>query len=632
MSNALTEMVSAVPQWTWDELSGAATELAVKLATTGVQQGSEAIATKVRNRWHSFKHQQAASEYRIHLLTVIGSTKVLGNPTPIEVEKIYTDVYFHEKLNAQRRFPGTLRELKAVSLESLQQHARVPAKEVAASNRNLFILGKPGAGKTTFLKYLAVQACKEGRTRTPLFISLKEWSDAAIPLIDFIERSFVICGFPEELDAKAFVETLLASGSALVLLDGLDEINEWQSKRAIAVTEISNFAKRYIKSQICMTCRLAASDYSFDRFDYVEIADFNRVQQGRFIEQWFGTESEKLKRFSKGWRSPHQRGLREIGRTPLLLALICLAYEETLEFPTRRVDLYKEAIEALLKKWDSTRNIRRDDFYKQLPVARKEHLLEQIAAHFYLDGAQIFPLDELEKETLKFLKQLADTRDATIDNARAVVNAVAAQHGLLVERVAGIYSFSHLTFQEFFTARYISQTNSEKMLRSIADKGISDQKWREVLLFTASLLPSADVLFKHLVDSLRSLRASHQGVRRLVHVLSLPLREQKDALARLERPLPLTVAEFRKVSEHVEAMWAFLENKSKSDYGQVQLRMKVARDLLSKRPAFAAELLGGYAADPDGLLSYLYGCRLLIECLEVSMTTMRESVVDSVLI
>lgn len=619
-------------QWGWDKISEKALEIAVKLATSGLQKGGEAARDSITKRWKSFKHSHASEDYKAHLLIVIGKTKILGNPKSIEVEQIYTDAYFHDKLNAQRRFPGSLKDLKGLTLESLKQSKRVSAKDVAASRNNLFILGKPGAGKTTFLKYLAVQACRGHDTRTPIFVSLKDWSDSSLTLIEFLEKSFSTCGFPETQDASVFLRALLESGQALVLLDGLDEINEWQSKRAIAIREITNFSNKHVNCQICLTCRLAASDYSFDRFDYVEIADFNRIQQKRFINQWFSCDEVKRKQFLKGWRNSRQRGLREIGRTPLLLALICLAYDETLDFPTRHVDLYKEALEALLKKWDTSRNIRRDDFYKNLPLARKEHLLEDIAARFYLDNAQVFPVEDLNAQVLTFLQKLPDTKEATVDNAASVVTAVAAQHGLLVEIITGVYAYSHLTFQEFFTARYIvSNQKSNKLLENIARKGLLDQKWREVLLFTASLLPSADELFIHLLAALNDIKANNKGVKFMLSVLELPAREQKSALNSVRTGLPLTVAEFRKVVEHIHTMWRFLEGKSRSDYSVLQARVRAAKDLVTKRPQVAAELLGGYSANPEAILSYFYGCRLIIECLEVSMTSKREDIIMEVM-
>lgn len=587
---------------------------------------------KVAKRWQTFKHVDAAAKYKEHLLKVISTTRVLGNPKPIDVRKIYTDAYFYEKLNAQRRFPGTLHELKALPLESFRQEKRVPAQDVAQTRANLFILGKPGAGKTTFLKFLAVEACHSNHSRTPIFISLKEWSDTSLSLTSFLERSFTSLGFPESQDAGIFLEALLSSGKALVLLDGLDEINEWNSKRAVAISEIANFAKRYLNCQICLTCRLAATDYSFEQFSYMEIADFNRPQQRRFIKQWFGGESGKLTAFQKGWRSSRQRSLREIGRTPLLLALICLAFEENLDFPGRTVDLYKDALEALLKKWDTSRNIRRDDFYKQLPLARKEHLLEQIAAHFYFNKAQVFSENDLIEVVLQFLRRMPDARDATRDNAESVVLAVAAQHGLLVEIISGIYGFSHLTFQEFFTARFVvSNHQSENLLTSLSDIGMADQKWREVIIFTASLLPSADELFDRMLAALMRQRDSHKGLRSLLKIIEIPFREQKGALSQIEASPPLTVAEFRQVSDHILSIWKFLEGKSKQDYGALQVRVRAAKELIERRPQFAAQLLGGYSANPEIIISYFYSCRLIIECLEVSLTSRRENIIDLVM-
>ena len=48
-----------------------------------------------------------------------------------------------------------------------------------------------------------------------------------------------------------------------------------------------------------------------------------------------------------------------------------------------------------------------------------------------------------------------------------------SHHGLLVERATDIYSFSHLTFHEYFTAKYISDHRIETKL---IDTHLSDEK------------------------------------------------------------------------------------------------------------------------------------------------------------
>ena len=43
---------------------------------------------------------------------------------------------------------------------------------------------------------------------------------------------------------------------------------------------------------------------------------------------------------------------KELASIPLLLVLLCMAFDETMEFPTNRAELYQEAIDALLNGGD----------------------------------------------------------------------------------------------------------------------------------------------------------------------------------------------------------------------------------------------------------------------------------------
>jgi predicted NACHT family NTPase len=89
-----------------------------------------------------------------------------------------------------------------------------------------------------------------------------------------------------------------------------------------------------------------------------------------------------------------------------------------------------------------------------------------------------------------------------------VLKAIEAQHGLLVERSRGIYSFSHLTFQEYFTARkVVTSVREQKSFASLQSlvSHITEKRWREVFLLAVGMLPSADCLLqlmKQQVDGL----------------------------------------------------------------------------------------------------------------------------------
>jgi predicted NACHT family NTPase len=112
----------------------------------------------------------------------------------IEVDQLYVDVWV---LN---RSPRTFLVTQSKLLETFDlRHDRLglgdrikrnPGLEVAKANPKLVILGKPGSGKTTFLKHLAVDWCK-GKFQPDLIAVLIEFRrirDEHWDLLDAIDQ------------------------------------------------------------------------------------------------------------------------------------------------------------------------------------------------------------------------------------------------------------------------------------------------------------------------------------------------------------------------------------------------------------------------------------------------------------
>ena len=187
-----------------------------------------------------------------------------------------------------------------------------------------------------------------------------------------------------------------------MLFDGLDEVNQESGQRDKQTRAMNNFVEKYDRAQCLITCRLAASDYSFQPFTYVEIADFTEAQIQTFVGNWFrnneGEKDEETRdKFLAEFAREDNKGLRDLARTPLLLTLLCLAFNETLTFPQRRVEIYEEALDALLKKWDSSRRIKRDEVYRKLSLGHKENMLARIAAETFERNEYFIPQPELER-------------------------------------------------------------------------------------------------------------------------------------------------------------------------------------------------------------------------------------------
>lgn len=314
----------------------------------------------------------------------------------------------------------------------------------------------------------------------------------------FITRQFEICDFPE---ARPFIEFILETGRAVLLFDGLDEVRREGGQRAAVITGLRDFSHKYAEAQILLTCRVAATDYLFEDFTYLEIADFNDAQMETYARKWFHRDPEKAEQFLAELGKEENRGVRDLGRSPLLLSLICLAFDETLGIPRRRVELYEEALDALLKRWDSSRKIRRDEIYEKLSLGRKRQMFARLAAKHFEKGEIFFPKMQLAEEIADYLKNLPPADAADVPDGDAVLQAVEAQHGILVTRARGICSFAHLTFQEYYTARYIAENASRGTLPGLM-RHLGDPRWNEVFLLTASLLDEAGDFFAAMQNAL----------------------------------------------------------------------------------------------------------------------------------
>jgi predicted NACHT family NTPase len=437
--------------------------------------------------------------------------KVLDMPQPIELtgeNGICISVNILEKLTKLR----TEEDLSQAMWESQglddrfglgRSMERLPGLNVVQNHPRLMVLGKPGAGKTTFLKSLAIQ-CITGEfaaDKVPFFVTLKDFAEfpESPSLVEYLARSLPKKPSSEgshQITPIENVELLLQSGRSFILLDGLDEVSREDTKRIIY--EIRSVVELFYQSSFVITCRIAAQEYVFQKFTEVEVADFDEQQIITFAENWFRAKKDFPKATIFVQKLLQNDPIRELASNPLLLTLLCLVFGEDGEFPNRRADLYESGVKILLKRWDATRGIQRRNLYEKLDIQRREDLLSYVAFQAFWRGQLILKKREIESYIACFLKNLKNFDPEMLQtDSEAVLESIQAHHGLLVQRANGFYSFSHLTLQEYFTAREISLTNQPTIqtdLFEILTRNFSNPKWREVFLLTMELLRNASDL------------------------------------------------------------------------------------------------------------------------------------------
>ena len=379
-----------------------------------------------------------------------------------------------------------------------KEQERVPGLEVLAKNTNLMVVGKPGSGKTTYLQRVVTE-CNAGNLqahRIPVLIKLRDFVEDGREVAYSLDRYLKQCWRLSDAE----IQLIFDRGRSLVLLDGLDEVTGEDGKNI--AKEIKRFARTYPQVQVIITCRTQSQESRFEKFDYMEVADFNASQVRSFSEHWFkavmGDESgglAKAREFLEQLCVEANKPILELAITPILLSLTCAVFHQTGKFYSKRSKLYEEGLELLLEQWDKSREIERDEIYRDLSLERKLELLSYLAVKkFEQEQYVLFKQVEIEGYIAEFLG--IGQRDS-----RSVLRAMEAQHGLLIERAQKVWSFSHLTFQEYFiTRQFLRKCNPSSINDSILNEltnHMQDRHWREVFLFAAAeMLPKADVLLR----------------------------------------------------------------------------------------------------------------------------------------
>jgi predicted NACHT family NTPase len=258
-----------------------------------------------------------------------GQMRVLDMTRPIDLDTIYTDVNVLQDITGRRRV-GLAELLQRCSLEEFDRlgfaHAwaeRRSGLEAVEEFDKLMLLGKPGAGKTTFLKRLAT-LCNQGefqKHRVPIFITLKDFGDSAEKpgLLPYISQWLREVGVQE----SQAIEQILGQGRGLLLLDGLDEVSERTTQQVLQ--EIDSFSNRFSQNAFVVSCRIAAKEFTFQQFTDVEVADFNDEQIANFASRWFQAKQlpEKTELFWEELKE-HSR-IKELATNPLWICqIVCV--------------------------------------------------------------------------------------------------------------------------------------------------------------------------------------------------------------------------------------------------------------------------------------------------------------------
>jgi len=435
----------------------------------------------------------ASGEYVRNFNKRHGTLKVLGMTQPVDLEDVYTAVQFLDEqgvriYESMQALEEGFREAKSRSFQDKDCQKQVGIK-VANETQYLMVLGQPGAGKSTFLKKMGQEALKGKKGEfqhkcIPVFIELKEFTTDDIDIKKAISKDFDICGFP---DADKFLDKALEQGKLLILLDGLDEVPTNNQDKVIG--QIQNFVDQHDQNRFICSCRTAVYRHNFRRFNDVVMADFDDNQIQSFIYNWFQSDLDynagTAERCWELLQKEENKAAKELAQTPLLLTFLCLVYNRSQDLPKNRAVLYKDALNILLKEWVAEKRVRQDVLYQDFSIELEQIMLSEIAYTGFEADRLFFSGREVVEQIKTFLARNLNA-PRHLDGEKTL-DTIAMQQGVLVERATDVYSFSHLTLQEYLTAQYIADNNE---IEQLVNEHLTDQRWREVFMLVAGLVRS----------------------------------------------------------------------------------------------------------------------------------------------
>lgn len=458
-----------------------------------------------------------------------------GKLVNIELEQIYITLRTTQQRSIQAEeewlaeeshlAPGEMR--KNMGWQATPETVNVKVEQALAAHNHIVVLGDPGSGKTTLLRYLALLYGRDLAEGTkiihkklkldesghlPVLLPLRQMgqflkvhrkendgTEGHALLLIFLLQSLK----NHQVDLPAdFFDSYLRDGKAVILLDGMDEVAD-PDLRARVARLVDAFTLAYPKCRFVVTSRVVGySGASRLGADYVTttVRDFSIEDVEQFLKHWHrlvaigqmgaGESAETHARSQTAQLmnaiNANER-VRELAINPLMLTVIALVHRDRVKLPDRRAELYAEAVDVLLGKWDEARGVDETRILDDRPfdAGDKRLVLQELALQMQENQQKDISADALRRFLGEKFKAMLGDKPGVRRAVDRFLSVVEERSGLLAARGEGVYAFSHLTFQEYLAALGLA-TRDDYVEFVLKRSG--EPWWREVILLTAGYL------------------------------------------------------------------------------------------------------------------------------------------------
>jgi hypothetical protein len=315
--------------------------------------------------------EELLQAYRDHLTHRVSTVRIFGEAETRPLEKVFVELTLteeYERPTANAQWLGMMdaelrrrrdifarddedREPRLLEKERKKEKRRLKPDELLRRRTQAVIVGAPGCGKTTLLRYLALKTLQAGKC-FPVFLELKSLSEKAFEAAEgnlgellFAKAIAASFGFSaaEAERCKAFFLARLKVGEVTIFLDGLDEVAGAKFFNALCRSVNEFMASAYRHNDLIISTRPYALQQRFEGLQEMEIASLSPRQIEAFLQHYYG-DDPATKPLQQELR--RRRELQEMARVPFLHSVIAFLYRHR---PRRRTRLRENFLPRLFQ-------------------------------------------------------------------------------------------------------------------------------------------------------------------------------------------------------------------------------------------------------------------------------------------
>lgn len=407
--------------------------------------------------------------------------------------------------------------------------------DIFSGSRNLVVLGDPGAGKSSMIKY---SICKilEGDSaifkdhhilnKFPLRIELHKYNSAkSLSPLTISKYAENLLADEYQTYISAFnLEFIFKFFPTIIFFDGLDEIFDVHERLQVR-NDIENFLKNYPNIKGIVTSRFESyQEVSMDskKFRTVVVKDFSDSQVEDYVKKWYSLQEENVEMMKEEVMHclEQLKGVdNELKHNPLLLSLILILYRNDREVPTSKLKIYEGCTYTIVDSRDSRE--------KKLtsPITPKYKISIFSALGFWQFTKKGTGQNLTYSEVKNFVKQYLIKNDEYENEYQA---SQASEEFLSFAKIRSIYfenKFTHKTFLEYFASYYIysniyNKIEQQGTFKALLNENIGLSSWAVVLELLICKIDE-QLIESEIIDQIIEDQIDHNGTDAILFFLQI---------------------------------------------------------------------------------------------------------------